>query len=193
MIARGGLIKVLDFGLARRDGVPCHEGASGYAGDALTSRGAVLGTAGYMAPEQAEGRYADGRSDIFSFGAILYELAAGYPAFGGDTAAQRLSSILRDEPPPLENQVPDIPRSLRRLIRRCLHKNPDERYQNITDVKFALDEAKGGSRTQRRAHGACPAITRRRVIVVAQRLPWAARRFPISACESRATTARRPS
>jgi serine/threonine protein kinase len=98
MIARGGLVKVLDFGLAKR-GQTIRHGASEAAPDAeLTSRSAVLGTAGYMSPEQTEGEEVDYRSDIFSFGAILYEMVAGLPAFRGETAAQRLASVLRDEP-----------------------------------------------------------------------------------------------
>jgi Tol biopolymer transport system component len=163
MMARGGLIKVLDFGLARSGFGPRCAGATGYAGEALTSAGAVLGTAGYMAPEQADGRDADGRSDIFSFGAILYEMAAGCPAFDGETPAQRVSSILRDEPPPFENQAPDIPKNLLRLICRCLRKDPDERYQNITDVKFTIHEIKEDL-GQGDARKAMPAITRRRVL-----------------------------
>lgn len=157
MIGRSGLVKVLDFGLAK-----CR-GTDAARRPALTSRGAVLGTAGYMAPEQAEGDEADFRSDIFSFGAILYEMAAGSRAFGGDTAAERLASVLRDEPPLLENQAPGLPKRLRRLIRLCLHKSPEERYQNITDVKFALEELKDDLE-----HGEVPAspapMTRRRVV-----------------------------
>jgi eukaryotic-like serine/threonine-protein kinase len=142
MLARGGLVKVLDFGLARR-GDALHPEDTGVTRTApLTSRGAVLGTPGYMSPEQAEGGPIDTRSDIFSFGAILYELIGGSPAFGGDTAAQRTASLLRDEPEPLESRAPNTPRSLLRLICRCLRKSTEDRYQSITDVRFALEEAK---------------------------------------------------
>ena len=167
MIARGGLVKVLDFGLAKRG--QAHRRGGSHAADATltaapTSRGTVLGTAGYMSPEQAQGEEVDHRSDIFSFGAVLYEMVAGRPAFGGETAAQRLVSVLRDEPPPLESQAPDVPKRVCRLIWRCLRKDPDERYQSVTDVKFALVELREDLGQDEPSIGRA-AITRRRAIV----------------------------
>jgi serine/threonine protein kinase len=163
MIARGGLIKVLDFGLAKRSGDRRGLGDDAARTAAPTSGGGALGTAGYMSPEQAEGGNVDERSDIFSFGAVLYELAAGFPAFGGNTAAQRLAAGLRDHPPPLEDKTPDVPIRLRRLIRRCLRKNPDERYQSITDVNFVLEELKDDVEHGQEPKASEP-VSRRRVV-----------------------------
>jgi eukaryotic-like serine/threonine-protein kinase len=178
MIARGGLVKVLDFGLAKRG--QGSDGTDAVLTAAPTSGGTVLGTAGYMSPEQAEGEEVDHRSDIFSFGAILYEMVAGHPAFGGDTAARKLASVLRDEPPPLENQALDAPQWLLRVIRLCLRKIPDERYQNITDVKFALVELKEDLEPGEAPTASSP-VSRRRVVfgaaraaggAAAARRPW---------------------
>lgn len=163
MIARGGLVKVLDFGLAKRGPNLRQETSDFTRTTPLTSPGAVLGTPGYMSPEQVEGVQADERSDIFSFGAILYEMVAGRAAFDGNTASQRLASAIRDEPPPLDGNTPIAGQRVARLALRCLRKSPDERYQNITDVKFALQEIKEG--VERDAPIATSSsITRRRLV-----------------------------
>jgi eukaryotic-like serine/threonine-protein kinase len=119
--------KLLDFGLARLsdDGEDVTR----------TNAGTVLGTAAYMSPEQADGRVLDERSDIFSFGAVLYEMLAGKRAFAGNTAAQALSSIVRDEPPPLPAPVPP---ALGRVVTRCLAKSPSDRFQTCEELKAAL-------------------------------------------------------
>jgi len=125
-------IKLLDFGLARIVG--------GSEETTLTlgssHAGAVMGTPAYMAPEQAEGKPMDERSDVFSFGAVLYEMLSGRRAFAGESLAAILSAVLRDDPEPFEAPFP-----LKRVVLRCLKKNPDERFQTITEVKMALDRA----------------------------------------------------
>src|SRR5438270_9586342 len=96
----------------------------------------LVGTAAYMAPEQAEGRAIDERSDIFSFGAILYEIVAGSRAFSGNSIAQVLSAVLRDEPAPLE-----VPAAIQRVISKCLAKQPRDRFANATELRVALEDA----------------------------------------------------
>jgi serine/threonine protein kinase len=164
MIARGGLVKVVDFGLAKTTAVAGVRAPGEAPSAPLSSRGAVLGTSGYMSPEQVEGRDVDGRSDIFSFGAVLYEMVSGSPAFGGDTAAERLASILRDDPPPPGPASAKVPKRMLRVIQLCLRKNPDDRYQSATDLKFVLDELKEDlEHSDGRAPS--PPVTRRRVVV----------------------------
>ena len=139
-ICRDGRTKILDFGLAKLT-VP-------EAGDATstdlelkeeTSAGVVLGTAGYMSPEQVRGEKADQRSDIFSFGAVLYETLSGQRAFGGRSAADRASAILKDEPPDLRGSGRNIPPGLERIVRHCLEKNAEERFQSARDLAFHLE------------------------------------------------------
>ena len=103
-----------------------------------TARGTILGTVPYMAPEQVEGRDADARSDIWAFGALLYEMAAGQRPFQGDSPASVIGAILKDHPPPLSARQPLAPRTLDLLVDRCLAKDPDERWQSIGDVKHQL-------------------------------------------------------
>jgi hypothetical protein len=136
---------VLDFGLAKRA-----EGVSTHPDDATqtaapTTRGTVLGTVGYMSPEQAEGRDVDARTDIFSFGTVLYEMLTGRRTFKGDTAARTLTAVLRDEPEPIELHAPGVSKELARIVRFCLRKDPERRYQSITDVKLALQEGQAES------------------------------------------------
>jgi Tol biopolymer transport system component len=133
MVNRAGWVKVLDFGLARRAPLP------GGGESARTLPGTMLGTVSYMAPEQAESRAVDERSDIFSFGAVLYEMLSGRRAFGGESVAGTLSAILRDEPAALP---PGVPREVVRVVRRCLEKPAARRYQSMTDVRFALEDAR---------------------------------------------------
>jgi len=128
--------KLLDFGLAKMEAPS--------AGDAVTvtatQPGTLLGTAAYMAPEQAEGRPVDARSDIFAFGLVLYEMLSGQRAFGGDTMLSTVAAILHKEPRPL-----DAPPHFARIVARCLKKNPGERFQTAADVKAALQQAGGES------------------------------------------------
>jgi serine/threonine protein kinase/tetratricopeptide (TPR) repeat protein len=142
MFGRDGRLKVLDFGLAK-----LHEDSS--AGDDeptaippsdLTEAGAVLGTLPYMSPEQVQGRRVDHRTDIFSLGAMLYELATGERPFRGDTSADLISSILRDRPRELSDVRVDVPDHLGRIVRRCLDKDPDRRYQTARDLTIELEE-----------------------------------------------------
>jgi serine/threonine protein kinase len=146
IVAENGNVKVLDFGIAKlteltSDGFG--ETATMRApGDPSTEEGAIVGTVAYMSPEQAEGKKVDGRSDIFSFGSMLYEMVTGRQAFHGDSKLSTLSAILKEEPKPLTAVLPDAPRDLEKIITRCLRKDPDRRFQHMGDVKVALQELK---------------------------------------------------
>ena len=103
----------------------------------------MLGTLGYMSPEQVRGRSADARSDIFSFGAILYEMLSGKRAFHGDSAADTMSAILKEDPPDLSVTNQNISPGLERIVRHCLEKNPEQRFHSAHDVAFALEALSG--------------------------------------------------
>ena len=143
MVNEHGLVKVLDFGLAKLT-----EPTSGSEDDATltmrpaTEEGKIVGTVAYMSPEQAEGKKVDARSDIFSFGSVLYEMVTGGQAFHGDTKASTLAAILKDNPRPASQLVEGIPREVERLISRCLRKEVNQRSQHMDDVKIALEELK---------------------------------------------------
>ncbi len=134
MITSDGFVKVLDFGLAKLTE------SSSTPTSVETTAGIVLGTIGYMSPEQAEGRVLDGRSDIFSFGCILYEIATGQPAFDGTSRIDMLHAVVHSDPKPVTEINPMIPGELRRIIRRCLAKDPDQRFQTMRDLGNALDD-----------------------------------------------------
>ncbi len=121
----------------------------------------MLGTLGYMSPEQVRGKGADARSDIFSFGAILYEMLSGRRAFHGDTAADTISAILNQDPPDLSETNRRIPESLDRIVRHCLEKSPESRFHSASDIAFDLEAISGTSL-------AAPVVT-------AQGAPWGAR------------------
>jgi Tol biopolymer transport system component len=146
--------KLLDFGLARilepemTDQKSLAETATG----PLTEQGTVLGTLAYMAPEQLEGRPADQRADVFAFGALVYEMATGRAAFGGDSRAALMVSVLSAEPPPISRLAPLTPASLERLVRVCLSKAPAERWQSMHDVSLQLRHLPEGE-------GAPPAVS----------------------------------
>jgi len=135
-----GQVKVLDFGLAKLVEAPQPEEQT--AKLAITEEGSIMGTAAYMSPEQAEGKSLDDRSDIFSFGAVMYEMATGQRAFKADTALSTILCILRDEPKSIREIRRETPPELERLIRRCLRKDPARRIQTMSDLKVALDELK---------------------------------------------------
>jgi Tol biopolymer transport system component len=144
---RLGPVKVLDFGLAKliekSEDSDFNLTGSIRDKDALsTQEGVIVGTVSYMSPEQAEGRKVDVRSDIFSFGALLYEMVTGQRAFRGDSRLSTLSAILRDEPKPVGQLVEGLPRELERIIARCLRKNPERRFQTMADLRVALEELK---------------------------------------------------
>ena len=105
----------------------------------------MLGTVGYMSPEQARGQSSDERADIFSFGAVLYEMLSGQRAFQGNSSVETLSAILKEQPPDLTLVVPGLSPALARIVDRCLEKNRDERFQSAADLGFALDAISGFS------------------------------------------------
>ena len=141
-VTRDGLVKLLDFGVATDPAAPSHEHATRTAG---TELGQVLGTAGYMSPEQARGERGDARSDIFSFGCVLYEMLAGRRAFARDSRIETLHALLKDHPPDLTGLRRDLPESLNRVVRRCLEKSAEARFQTARDLVFALENLADGS------------------------------------------------
>ena len=143
MVTSDGRVKVLDFGLAR-----LQEAEAAAAGDALTrlgsenvtGEGKIVGTVAYMSPEQAEGKPVDPRSDIFSLGVLLHEMATGERPFKGDTSVSIISSILKDTPSSITDLNPKLPADLARIVRRCLSKDPSRRFQTATDVRAELED-----------------------------------------------------
>ena len=139
MVTRNG-VKVLDFGLAKlASAEPSEMFAASTVTRAITGEGAVVGTPHYMSPEQVEAKDIDARSDIFSFGVVLYEMVTGQRPFVGDTSASLLASILRDQPPSIAQRHRAVPRALERVIRKCLEKRSDDRWQSARDLKPTLE------------------------------------------------------
>ena len=139
-LTKDGRVKILDFGLAKLklDGAESGQTDAGTVSGG-TQPGVVLGTMGYMSPEQVRGKAADKRSDLFSFGTILYEMLSGQRAFRGDTAADTITAILSKEPPDISQTNKDVPPGLDRIVRHCLEKNPEERFESARDVAFDLE------------------------------------------------------
>src|SRR5580698_7403696 len=135
-VTKDGRVKILDFGLAKlvqpKDSLIS-------AAPTLTLPGVAMGTIGYMSPEQVRGLATDHRTDIFAFGAILYEMVMGKRTFERSTSADTMSAILNEEPVPISEIAPETPLGLQRVVRRCLEKNAEQRFQSASDLAFALE------------------------------------------------------
>src|SRR5271157_3069500 len=146
-VTKDGRIKILDFGLAKLAQKAGKESDDVTLTGSHTAVGLVMGTASYMAPEQVRGESADPRTDIFAFGAVLYEMLSGVRAFRRDTPAETMTAVLKDDPPDLSTQSSDATRpvspALERIVRRCLEKSPEQRFQSARDLSFALSALSG--------------------------------------------------
>jgi len=144
-VTRDGRIKILDFGLAKlATGSRTEASSEGLTRTSShTAAGVVLGTASYMAPEQVRGGAVDAGTDIFAFGALLYEMLSGKRAFRRDTVPETMTAVLKEDPPDVADSVPAISPALDRIVRRCLEKNPGQRFQSAKDLSFALSSLSG--------------------------------------------------
>jgi len=138
MVTESGLVKILDFGLAKVNLATQLTEETLTIGAPMTVEGSILGTISYMSPEQAQGGKIDARSDIFAFGALMYEMVTGHKAFGGTSAISTLTAILRDEVRPIRDSVPDCPPELEEIIGRALRKSPGDRWQSMQEVHGVL-------------------------------------------------------
>jgi serine/threonine protein kinase len=164
LTASGSRAKVLDFGLARLHGAVIDRAATATA--PITEIGHIVGTVAYMAPEQAEGRETDARSDVFALGVMVFEMATGHRPFTGDSSISVITSILRDTPPSVTDINPGLPLEFARIVRRCLQKEPDRRYQTAVDLRNALEEVKQDSESGISASAVAP------VAPAGTRRPW---------------------
>ncbi|MFY9550507.1 MAG: protein kinase [Thermoanaerobaculia bacterium] len=166
-VTKDGHLKILDFGLAKKvEAVAAGKETSAPTGSGHTEPGVVMGTAGYMSPEQVKGLQVDHRSDIFSFGAILYELLSRKKAFKRDTNAETMAAILTQEPPELSESGRNISPALDHIVKHCLEKNRDRRFQSARDIEFALEETSSPTVTSGARLAARPTGKRKILIAV---------------------------
>ncbi len=172
-ITREGRVKILDFGLAKLSANG--DAPAGDFGDATrtnipTEAGTVMGTAGYMAPEQVRGATVDSRTDIFAYGAVLYEMISGKRAFRRDTTAETMTAILKEDPPEFDEITNPVSPALERIVRRCLEKKPEQRFQSAKDLAFALEAISGTTSASKAVASAVAPTEKPRSTV----LPWVA-------------------
>lgn len=166
-ITNDGRVKILDFGLAKLTQLDGNQAQTDIPTRRVdTEPGVVMGTVGYMSPEQLRGRNIDQRSDIFAFGAILYEMLSGRRAFHGESAAETMSAVLREDPPDISETNQRISPALERLVHHCLEKNPEERFHSASDLAFAI-EALSGSAT----------VSDQTTVIAAHRAPARLRKY----------------
>ena len=158
-VTRDGRVKILDFGLAKQAQVAAADDGATMT-SSQTAAGMVLGTAGYMSPEQVRGEPANARSDIFAFGAVLYEMLCGSRAFHRDTTAETMTAILREDPSEFSGSGRPIFPALDRIVRRCLEKDPEQRFQSFKDLSFALSALSGSDSTAASRIAPAPAKVR---------------------------------
>jgi eukaryotic-like serine/threonine-protein kinase len=164
-ITKDGRVKILDFGLAKLT-QPEPSGRTALAtATQATEAGVVMGTAGYMSPEQVRGVTVDPRSDIFSFGAILYEMLSGKRAFHGDTAADTMSAILKEDPPDFNETNRNVSPALERIVQHCLEKNPESRFHSASDIAFDLEHLSGTSGASARIAAVAGTPPRRKLLL----------------------------
>jgi serine/threonine protein kinase len=174
-VTKDGRIKILDFGLAKLMQPQPEPDSNAPTLTRNTDPGIVMGTAGYMSPEQVRGKAVDHRTDIFAFGAILYEMLTGTRAFHRSTSAETMTAVLNDAPPEISQLVQSTPPGLQRAVHRCLEKNPEQRFHSASDLAFALEAlSESGSVPAAAAVGA-PGQRRGKMLV------WAAGTLMIAA------------
>ena len=185
-VNKDGRIKILDFGLAKLAQKASAGTSDGATLTSHTALGVVMGTASYMAPEQVRGETADPRTDIFAFGAVLYEMLSGKRAFRRDTPAETMTAVLKEDPPELTDPARSVSPALDRIVRRCLEKDPEQRFQSAKDLSFALSALSGTDSSAaariltpwKRSHALLLWASLAVMVVIAAPLVWLLARHP---------------